>query len=958
KSEIDVEVFLRRAERPFKEKIGEDKAENMLEKIKKAANEIPAKFRRTIGSEIPKYVFNFSQEIEDISPETVEGVLLHVLLFAESLKDLVNKTGNEVNKMLIDRSGNQMRNLSDLLDAFVNKAKIGSVLENANNFDGILSFMLGGKVEAKQFSDVDLFVNRAEKNFSQRLSEEKLKGFNQQFNDVLQKVDGEIQEYMRSELPKYFFKLSQNLDAFSKEVLQNILDHTISFLIALADISGKTMDQVNQELLRRSKGDTRTILDLYIKLIQSVSQGTCLESNECLENVISHLFGKEEVRQQFSDIEAFLKRSEKKYATIIGEDMIQMLIEEFLDAIETIPEIHREYLGSDLAKYIFKRSETASYHEPEKVELMFNTAIMFANSLSEIEDLNKAEINQFLINRSERKVRSLFDLYIAFLEKNAVRSPLALDPTFDEVLNHTLGRYSGPKMIEDAGLIHEIVNDLHEEIPLTKEHSSWATSIMSIIPRYLEILPNGKGDRIMDLLWENKLSEEQIEEDFRTKVAEIPREHEKPFLFKLLHLLTHKILMNEEDDKALTAAVAFRILGSIFIDMFSGRNAQIRGIRLNSLIKERKIANPEHKNEIDVNIKRILDEDLKSLMQKTMTINTIIPIINKKGYFIKIYDIVTKDMPQPVLKLITEREADRIKDIGQEYKKESVSGELIPLVNNILIQLELARGFYKKYFEEMYTISMDAQKNMLSLRKFFKMLVEISDNTETISFYDFSIANTEHILYMDVLKYLYELLPEILSTTRMILTEQEYQTKIMKLDKYLSNEKLEELHQEIKHTQDKINEYEQMEEFDTTQKILNLNKALQRDTNEIKYYDIMFKVLNEAEKIHDVVQSRLDFAKKILTYSNSLKKVHPNLPAAIPDYLARFAEFGQEIDKIVDELKKKSETGIISPFDLKERNDAAVDSKKELNDLISNEQFMEHLNKMLDNSKKEFFDYY
>ncbi len=951
-------MFLRRAERSFKEKIGEEKAGSVLEKIKKAANEIPAKFRRTIGSEIPKYVFNFSQEMEDISPVTVEGVLQHVLLFAEAMKDLVNKTSNEVNKLLIDRSDNQMRSLSDLLDSFVNKAKVGSVLENASSFEEVLSFILGGKVEAKQFSDVDLFINRAEKNFSQKLGEEELKGFNQQFNDVLLKIDGEIQEYVRSELPKYFFKLSQNLDSYSNDVLKNILNHTISFFKALADISGKTMDQVNQELLKRSKGDIRTLLDLYIKLIQSVAQGSCLESNECLEDVISHLFGKEEVRQQFSDIEAFLKRCEKKYATIIGEDMIQMLIDEFLGAIEAIPEIHREYLGSDLAKYIFKRSETASYHEPEKVELMFNTAIMFANSLGEIGDLNKAEMNQFLINRSERKVRSLFDLYIAFLEKNAVRFPLALDPTFDEVLNHTLGRYSGPKMIEDAGLIHEIVNDLHEEIPLTREHSLWATSIMSIIPRYLEILPNGKGDRIMDQLWENRFPEEQIEEDFRSKIAEIPREHEKPFLFKLLHLLTHKILINEEDDKALTAAVAFRILGSIFIDMFSGRNAQIRGIRLNTLMKDRKISNTEHKNEIDVNIRRILDEDLKSLMQKTMTINTIIPIINKKGYFIKIYDIVTKDMPQPVLKLITERQADRIKDIGQEYKKESVSGELIPLVNNILNELELARGFYKKYFEEMYSITMDAQKNMLSLRKFFKMLVEISDNTETISFYDFSIANTEHIVYMGILKYIYEPLPDILGTTRTILTEQEYQTKIMKLDKWLSNEKLEELNQEIKHTQDRIAEYEQMEEFDTTQKIYNLNKALQRDTNEIKFYNIMFELLNKAENLLDKVQSRLDFTKKILSYSNSLKKVHPNLPAAIPDYLENFNEFGKEIEKIFEELKKKSESGIISPFDLKERNDAAEDAKKELNKLVINEEFMTYLKEMLKISKLDFFEYY
>ena len=49
-----MEVFLKRAERPFKDKLGETKALTLLEDIKKATNQIPAKFRRVIGSEIPK----------------------------------------------------------------------------------------------------------------------------------------------------------------------------------------------------------------------------------------------------------------------------------------------------------------------------------------------------------------------------------------------------------------------------------------------------------------------------------------------------------------------------------------------------------------------------------------------------------------------------------------------------------------------------------------------------------------------------------------------------------------------------------------------------------------------------------------------------------------------------------------------------------------------------------------
>ncbi|HEC39727.1 MAG TPA: hypothetical protein ENI29_15920, partial [bacterium] len=62
-----MEVFLKRAERPFKEMIGEEKTSSAFNEIKKATNEIPAKFRRIIGSEIPKFLFTFSQEIDDLS---------------------------------------------------------------------------------------------------------------------------------------------------------------------------------------------------------------------------------------------------------------------------------------------------------------------------------------------------------------------------------------------------------------------------------------------------------------------------------------------------------------------------------------------------------------------------------------------------------------------------------------------------------------------------------------------------------------------------------------------------------------------------------------------------------------------------------------------------------------------------------------------------------------------------
>jgi len=950
-----MEVFLKRAEQPFKDRIGEEKTLLLFGNIKKATNEIPAKFRRTIGSEIPKYLFNLSRDLGNVPPEIVAGVLNYVLIFAVSLKGLVNKDKTQVNQLLIKRSDNKTRNLSELMLAFVEKALNSEIIKDQISFEEILSFLFGSKTEITQFSDIELFIKRAEKNFALKIGEESSHYYSDQIIKALSEVDEKLRDYFSSEISKYLFKFSQNTEYLMPEVLKGMLNHVVVFTKSIANSNGKTSDQINQEIIKRSNNKIFTLLDLFKAFLEVVKENNILESSESLEDILTHLLGEEEKRVQFSDVEAFLKRVEKKYALIIGQDMIEMLIEELLESINQIPEQHREYLGSDLAKFLFKFSESASYHEPEKVELVFNGAIIFANSLVELNDLNNAEINQFIINRSNHKVRSLFDLFKVFLEKIEIRMPLSSDPNFDEILVHTLGRYDGPKEIDKGGLIHDLLAEYHEEIPLSKEHFSWAKAIAEIIPRFLEILPSPEGDRILDFLWENKFPEDQIHEQYREKLAEFPREKENTFMFRLLNMLTNQILIEEEKDRALTGALAFRILGSIFVEMFGGRNTQIRAIRLNQLLKERQIANKEKKHNMDEHINRILEEDLKAIQQRTMTINTIVPVLSKKGYFIKTYDIVTKDFPELIVKIITYRKEERLKDIGKEYKKSGLSGEIIPLVNGFLQKLDLADRFYKKYFEEMYSIAFDAQKNMLGLRKFFKFLVDLSQNMDTIEFFEVKIANTEHSIYQSVLKYLYTPLPEVFEITSLILDEQEYQRKIMKLDTYLSNQKLEQVQLDIKETEKKIKEYENFEDFDASQKITNLTKFLNRDKNELKFYETMFKLLNESEKVSDVLETRLQFSMKLLKFSNSLKKVHSSLPAALAENLGNLPDFNQEIDKIIKQLQEKSSSGILSPFEFREKNDTAEMIKKELITLCSDDEFVSHIYMLMKMSEVSIF---
>jgi hypothetical protein len=317
-----MEVFLKRAERSYKEKLGETKAVSILGDIKKAVNEIPAKFRRVIGSEIPRFLFNYSQEIEYVSPGITESVLNHIFIFAEALKDLINKDRNQVNQLLNKRSNNKVRNLSELLNSFVEKAKNGGIIENNSNFEVVLAYVFGEKSEVTQLNDIEIFVKRAEKNFALKIGEEKAQFYSENIIKSFSEIDKNLKDYISSEVPKYLFKLSQNVEILPAERLEEILNHVILFNSSLSNLNGKSKEQINQEIIKRSKNKLFTLLDLFIAFLDAVKNGNAIEKSKSLEDIFIHLLGEEEKRIQFTDVEAFLKRAEKKYALIIGQDMI------------------------------------------------------------------------------------------------------------------------------------------------------------------------------------------------------------------------------------------------------------------------------------------------------------------------------------------------------------------------------------------------------------------------------------------------------------------------------------------------------------------------------------------------------------------------------------------------------------------------------------------------------------
>ncbi|MFW9881427.1 MAG: hypothetical protein ACFFG0_50830, partial [Candidatus Thorarchaeota archaeon] len=77
-------------------------------------------------------------EIEYVSLGITESVLKHIFIFAEALKGLINKDRTQVNQLLIKRSNYEVRNLTELLNLFVEKAKKGGIIDIDINFNVIL----------------------------------------------------------------------------------------------------------------------------------------------------------------------------------------------------------------------------------------------------------------------------------------------------------------------------------------------------------------------------------------------------------------------------------------------------------------------------------------------------------------------------------------------------------------------------------------------------------------------------------------------------------------------------------------------------------------------------------------------------------------------------------------------------------------------------------------------------
>ncbi|MBN1214603.1 MAG: hypothetical protein JXA99_04095 [Candidatus Lokiarchaeota archaeon] len=940
-----MEIFLKRAEGPFKEKIGEQKTNKIFDLLKKVLFLIPGEYSGTLGTEIPRLLFNYSRNIQNLSNESIEGILNHFLVFSTCLKDLANQNIKQVNQNIINRSKSEIKNLSDLLNQFIEKAKNGNIIQKSDSFGDILNFMIGSSQEVTQLDEYSLFIKRAIDNFKELFEEDYIIYFSEEFSKVFDEIDHSLKDTIGSEIVKFIFKLSQDISRLSKDDIKKKLNAILLFNHALKDTKGKNKNQLDQEIIRRSKNTLGNLFDFFVSFTEKALKSEFKESIKSINDILDLVLGEEKEHVKFTDVGGFLKRVEDKYGRILGNFKAEVMINELLTSLSELPEAHGSYLASDISRYLTKYSETMNKIDPKEIELTLSRSLIFTNSLKELTDLTKEEINQFIINRSKRKIRSLFDLYKLFLKTNKPIFIKSKNPNFDEIIEYTLGKYEGPKVIEEASNIHDLLADYHEEIPLSKEHSNWADAINLILTRYIEILPNDKGDRLIDELWNNKYPENKIIKEFRDKVLDLPREDEKIFMFRLMNLLTRPVLKDKDEDKALTGSVAFVILGKILLEIYSGRNPMIRAIKMNQLLKDRKYADNEKKQSIDEHINSIIKEDLNAIKKRTMIIRSIIPILTLKGFYIQSYDINRKKYPDIIVDMF--KDVSPLESIGKENLKTQKGINTLGNINTVFYYLDLVKKFDKYFFKESESIPLDSMKKREILDAYFKSLFELYENLEVNKFYDHNIIASDRLIYIYIMKYLYEPSEKTFKLIENFLDENQDYIKVKSMDYYLSQIKLKEskmsidqLHQDIQNAAS-----EGLEE--TSDKLARLKNMLEQQKLDITKFRFMEDLYNESKDIRPVLEARVIFSRSLLTFLDIVKDINRNLSAIFPQYLTNLLEFTGEIDKTHLKVQKLRDKKLISPSEYYEINKANEMAKNKLIELSNDENFTNHIKYMI-----------
>ncbi|MFX1340532.1 MAG: hypothetical protein ACFFDK_18125, partial [Promethearchaeota archaeon] len=170
--------------------------------------------------------------------------------------------------------------------------------------------------------------------------------------------------------------------------------------------------------------------------------------------------------------------------------------------------------------------------------------------------------------------------------------------------------------------------------------------------------------------------------------------------------------------------------------------------------------------------------------------------------------------------------------------------------------------------------------------------------------------------------------------------------KVKSLEFFLSKLKrreytmnIEQLHQDI---QSSVSEGES----EDSEKMIRLKSMLDQQKSDMLKFSLMDDLIIEANKCMPIIDSRILFAKELLTFTEIIKNINPNLPAIFPSYFEKIGDFTNEFDKILELVRGLKEKNLISPGESYDIEKAREISTERLNKFISDQNFMEHIERM------------
>jgi len=635
----------------------------------------------------------------------------------------------------------------------------------------------------------------------------------------------------------------------------------------------------------------------------------------------------------------FFRRAKKNFEEKIGVEKTQNIFENLRNPITLIPEEYKNYIVSEIPKFLFKFSQKLDHLMTSQIENALNHILLFTKSLAELRDKRRLEINDEILKRSNNRMRSLTDLLQGFVS-TAIDGKILEELTcFEDILIHTLGQKVELKSEGKTFPIHVQMASLFEEFPIAKEHNERVTFLSNIVEQCLNSLKSEQSEEILNLIRESNLPAEKVNKGYHQKIAEMSGLQENLFLHRTIELLKKQVFTDNTLDKAITGHVAFKIFRKVLTDTIDGKDAMVRATKLRKLLRDCKEANLEEKKIIDMDLIKIIQEDLASVKQKRLIFKDTFSIVSRKGIYIDVYSCLRDRFSEDMIKEFTGMQP--LQHIGSEYVNNMVFSDLISLFDRWTGKMQTCMVVFQTFLSESSAATpQDAKENVEAILNLFNTLKELSINIRADSLYKRTVPLAGKPVLLAFIKYVYESLDTVFS-----LINQVQHMKITPMPRFLSKIEEEENKEQISSIEKKLSNAQIQGIPDDALMVRKQKEILERRKNDSNKFKMMARLLEESMNAQ-MLNSIIDFGKNLSKLLSKSASVHHNLPGALLKCLDEPDKFTLEIDNFIEALTEAKNSVVISKDDFEKRNKAAEELKERLSDLCENLEFVENMRAM------------